>query len=214
MGSDSTCQPIMPRRKPSPSGSPYLRRNIASAAARLMAEDGLTDYGMAKRKAARSLGMGDHEVLPTNEEVEEELRAYQELFQEDEHPERLFELRSAALAIMRLLAEFRPYLTGPVLDGTAGRYSAIDIDLYADSSKDVEISLLSRNISYEIDELQRHGPDAPETRLSLEWEGNPVRIQVFPYQAERSNPRNAHTGRTRLRARAEAVAELLKAPAP
>ena len=204
----------MPRRKPSPSGSPHLRRNIASAAARLMAEDGLTDYGMAKRKAARSLGMGDHEVLPTNEEVEEELRAYQELFQEDEHPERLFELRSAALAIMKLLAEFRPYLTGPVLDGTAGRYSAIDIDLYADSSKDVEISLLSRNIPYEIDELQRHAPDAPETRLSLEWDGNPVRLQVFPYQAERNTPRNSHTGRTRLRARVEAVAELLKSPAP
>jgi hypothetical protein len=204
----------MPRRKPSPTGSPHLRRRIASAAARLMAEDGLTDYGMAKRKAARSLGMGDHEALPTNEEVEAELRAYQDLFQEDEHPERLFELRTTALVVMKLLAEFHPYLTGPVLDGTAGRYSAINIDLYADSSKDVEISLLSRNISYDIDELQRHGHDAPETRLSLEWEGNPVRIQVFPFQAERNTARNAHTGRTRLRARAEAVAELLKLPPP
>jgi hypothetical protein len=200
----------MPRRKPSSTAPSSLRRNIACTAARLMAEDGIGDYGAAKRKAARSLGFAEGEALPTNEEIEIELRAYQDLFQEDEQRERLLELRTAALGAMALLAEFHPYLTGSVLAGTAGRFSAVELDLYADSSKDVEISLLSRNISYEIDELPRHGPDAPETRLSIEWQDVPVHLLIYPLVAERSLSRNAHTGRSHQRARAQAVAELIK----
>jgi broad specificity phosphatase PhoE len=78
----------MPRRKPTASASSHARRAIASAAARLMAEHGIADYGMAKRKAARSLGVGEGEALPTNEEIEAELRAWQSLYQEDEQRER------------------------------------------------------------------------------------------------------------------------------
>ena len=73
----------MPRRKPAPSASSHLRRAIASAAARLMAEEGIGDYGTAKRKAARSMGADDSAALPTNEEIETELRAWQSLYQED-----------------------------------------------------------------------------------------------------------------------------------
>jgi hypothetical protein len=67
----------MPRRKPAPPASAHLRRSIASAAARLMAEDGISDYGVAKRKAARHMGASEGESLPTNEEVAAELHAYQ-----------------------------------------------------------------------------------------------------------------------------------------
>jgi hypothetical protein len=199
----------MPRRKPSLPGSSNLRRSIAAQAARLMAEDGIDSYGLAKRKAARALGASESESLPTNEEIEAELRSYQALYQEDEHPERLRELRQVALEVMELLDEFRPYLTGGVLDGTAGRYSEVEIELFADSGKDVEISLLSHNISYEVAEFQRQGPDAPEARLRLDWDGVPVILAVFPIQAERQQRRNPHTGRSRVRAKASAVAELL-----
>lgn len=200
----------MPRRKPvSPPGS-HLRREIASAAARMMAEDGINDYGFAKRKAAKSLGCGDGEALPTNDEVEIELRAYLSLYQEEEQPERLHALRRAALGLMELLAEFHPYLTGAVLDGTAGRYADIEIDLFADSAKDVEIMLLSHNIAYDPDENIQHRPDAPEARLRLEWDGVPALISVFPFIAERRQQRNPHTGRTAARARIDAVAALLK----
>ena len=197
----------MPRRKPAPSASSHLRRAIAVAAARLMAEEGITDYGTAKRKAARSLGAGEGEALPTNEEVETELRAWQSLYQEDEQRERLHDLRTTALEVMQLLAEFNPYLSGGALDGTAGRYSAVEIELYADSSKDVEIMLLSNGISYDTLDNRRIGVDA---QLQLEWNDLPVLISVFPPAAERQQPRNAHGGRTRHRVRAEAVLELLR----
>jgi hypothetical protein len=197
----------MPRRKLAPSASSHLRRSIASAAARLMAEEGFTDYGAAKRKAARSLGASEGEALPTNEEIETELRAWQSLYQEDEQRERVHDLRTTGLEVMQLLAEFHPYLTGGALDGTAGRYSAVEIELFADSSKDVEIALLSHGISYDIMDNRRTGVDA---QLRLDWNDFPVLIAIFPPVAERQQPKSPHGGRGRNRVRAEAVIELLR----
>lgn len=198
----------MPRRKlAASSSSSHLRRSIAGAAARLMAEEGISDYGVAKRKAARSLGASDGEALPTNEEIEIELRAWQSLYQEDEQRERVRDLRTIALEVMQLLAEFRPYLTGGALDGTAGRYSAVEIDLYADSSKDVEIALLSHGISYDTMDNRRIGVDA---QLRLDWKDFSVLISVYPPVAERQQAKNPQGGRGRHRVRVEAVLELLR----
>src|SRR5438067_11880385 len=91
------------------------RARIAAAAARLMAEDGIDDYALAKRKAAKQLGADDTTALPGNDEIEAELRAYQSLYQGEEQRERIRELRAKALEAMRLLSEFRPYLAGAVL---------------------------------------------------------------------------------------------------
>ncbi|MCF8183589.1 MAG: UDP-N-acetylmuramate--alanine ligase [Polynucleobacter sp.] len=184
-----------------------MRRSIACAAARLMAEEGIGDYGAAKRKAARNMGASEGEALPTNEEIETELRAWQSLFQEDEQRERLRELRLTALEVMQLLAEFHPYLVGGALDGTAGRYSAVEIELFADSSKDVEIALLSNSISYDIMDNRKIGLDA---QLSLEWNDLPVLISIYPFVAERRQHKGLQAGKARHRGRPEAVHELLR----
>ena len=187
-------------------GNSSSRQAIAAAAARMMAEDGINDYGYAKRKAARNLGYGEGTSLPTNDEVQIELRTYQSLYQEDEVRERLREMRVTALIIMNELDDFRPYLTGAVLDGTAGRASNIEIDLFADSTKDVEIFLLSRNIDYRSSEPRRHGPDTPETLLHLEWDDLPVTLAVYPLTVERQR-----SGAQRHeRAKASTVAALLE----
>jgi hypothetical protein len=201
----------MPRRKPAPPPSVRLRQSIASHAARLMAEEGIDDYGFAKRKAARALGASESEALPGNSEVEAELRAYQALFQEEEHPERLRELRSTALEVMELLSPYRPYLTGAVLNGTAGRYAEIELELFADSSKDVEIDLLSRDIAYESMAIRNNQPHAPESRLRLDWDETPIILSVFPISAERHIKRDPHSGRSASRAPHSAVAALLTA---
>lgn len=200
----------MPRRKPAPGSNDFMRRSIASAAARLMAEDGIGDYGTAKRKAARRLGAGEGEALPSNEEVEVELRAYQSLYQDDEQAERLREMRETALRLMEVLADFRPCLTGAVLEGTAGRYAEIELDLFADSAKDVEIFLLSRNIPYEISDkgqTNHHAAHLPEAELRIDWDELPVELAIYPLAGERHARRN---GRGEAgRARAAAVAALL-----
>ena len=41
-----------------------LRREIAALAARMIAEDGISDYGFAKRKAARQLAIHHGFLLP------------------------------------------------------------------------------------------------------------------------------------------------------
>lgn len=193
----------MPRRKPAADHSGHLRRAIAASAARLMAEDGIADYGLAKRKAARQLGASQSEALPTNEEIETELRCFLALYQEEERPERLRALRAVALEVMELFRDFQPHLTGAVLEGTAGRYAQVEIELFADSSKDVEIFLLSRNISYTL--ADKRAPTV-DSGLMLDWDGVPVEIQVFPALARRQHRKG------RARARPAAVAELLKDP--
>lgn len=186
-----------------PSRSGTLRREIAATAARMMAEDGISDFGFAKRKAARQLGASDTDSLPNNAEIEAELRAWQALYQDEEQAERLLEMRRAAVGVMRLLDDFRPYLTGGALDGTAGRYTEVDIELFAESAKEVEIFFLNQDIAYEHREPRRPAPHAPEAILSFEWEQVPIRLSIYPADAERSNRRHAD------RARLPAVEALL-----
>ena len=125
-----------------------LRSRITHLAARIMAEDGIEDYALAKRKAARQAGVADSRQLPTNQEIDDALRAYQELYQPDEHRIRLRELRSKAIKVMRELEQFNPHLTGSVLNGNAGKFANIDLQLYTDNPKSVELFLIDREIPY------------------------------------------------------------------
>jgi hypothetical protein len=179
-----------------PSRSGTLRREIAAAAARMMAEDGISDFGFAKRKAARQLGASDGDALPNNAEIEAELRAWQALYQDEEQAMRLREMREAAVEVMRLLDEFRPYLTGGALDGTAGRYTEVDIELFPESAKEVEIFFLNHDITYEHREPRRPAPNAPEAILSFDWDQVPIRLSIYETHAERANRR--HSERARL----------------
>lgn len=188
-----------------------MRRNIASLAARLMAEDGIADYGLAKRKAARQLGVPNTEALPNNGEIEAELRAYQDIYQEGEHKARLLEMRRAAAEAMRLLEPYRPYLTGPVLDGTAGRYAEIELEAFPDSSKEIEIFLLNKGIHFEQDEPKKIGSETPECVLTFDQSEMPIRLSVFNPAMERA--RRRRNGRISERARLPAVEALLENPA-
>ncbi len=130
----------------------HSRRAIAAQAARLMAEDGIAEFGAAKRKAARQLGFASSDALPSNDEVEAELRAYQTLFQNDEQHARVAALREIALDLMEGFARYHPCLTGPVWKGTAGPDAAITIDLFAESTKMVEVILIDEEIDYRTSE--------------------------------------------------------------
>ena len=129
-----------------------IRQLIAQQAARMMAEEGISDYGYAKKKAGRQLGITEASSLPTNAEIAEEVKIYQALFLGDEQPEQLKLLRIDALTTMKMLERFNPHLTGAVLDGTAGRYADTHLHLFADSLKDVEMFLLNKQIPFETNE--------------------------------------------------------------
>ena len=123
---------------------------IAVAAARLIVEEGM-EYGAAKRRAARDLGGNARNgELPGNDEIEDEVRAYLDLFHADTQPAELVELRRIAAVWMERLAEFRPHLAGAVWRGTATRLSRIAIDLFCDDSKSAEIALIDMRVDYDV----------------------------------------------------------------
>jgi len=189
-----------------------MRERIAAAAARIMAEDGIDSFALAKRKAARQLGAPDTEALPRNEEVEEALHAYRALYQADEHPQRVAELRRIALEAMQALEQFSPYLTGPVLKGTAGPYAEIELQLFPESPKDVEIFLLDRGVSFATAEGRRFSGDRAHavSVLSLIWEDTPLKLQVFDPRDERVALKSSPAGRVPDRAGIAEVGALLR----
>ena len=188
------------------------RARIAAAAARLMAEDGIDDFALAKRKAARQLGATDAQALPANDEIEAELNAYRALYEPEEHAERIAELRGIALDAMCALERFRPYLTGPVLKGTAGPYAGIELQLFPESPKDVEIYLLDRNIPYATQEGRRFSGDRARavSVLMLAWQGAPLKLSVFDPRDERIALKTSQAGRVMDRAGIAEVGALLR----
>lgn len=125
-----------------------MRSQIAHTAAKLMAEDGVQDYASAKQKAARQLGAEDTQSLPDNKEIDDALREYQSIFKSDSQPEILRTLRERAVTLMRELQEFNPFLVGSVLVGTATEHSDINLQLFCDSVKDLEIYFINQNRDY------------------------------------------------------------------
>lgn len=188
------------------------RARIAATAARLMAEDGIDDFALAKRKAARQLGVTEAQALPGNDEIEAELREYLALYQAEEHPRRIAELREIALDAMRALEHFNPYLTGPVLKGIAGPYAEIELQLFPDSVKDVEIFLLDRNLTYDTREGRRYAGDRAHavSVLSLTWDGAPLRLSIFDPRDERVALKSSQAGRVMDRAGIAEVGALVR----
>ena len=182
-----------------------LRQMIAQQAARMMAEDGVHDFAYAKKKAGRQLGVSENSVLPTNAEIEEEIRLYHQIYNADEQPVELAHLRKAALATMQLFARFNPHLTGSVLDGSAGKFAQTDIHLFADSAKEVEMFLLNQQIPYESSEKSYRLSDKPSKEkkekvrktvlvFTLETEYGYIKLSVFDVDDLRVATKSAANG--------------------
>jgi hypothetical protein len=192
-----------------------MRARIAAVAARIMAEDGIDDFALAKRKAARQLGAPETEALPANDEVENELRAYRALYQPEEHSRRIAELRRIALDAMLALERFNPYLTGPVLKGTAGPYAEIELQLFPGSPKEVEIFLLEQGIPFSTHEGRRFSGDRAHAMsvFSLAWEEARLKLAVFDPRDERLALKTSQAGKVLERAGPAEVGAMLREPA-
>ena len=199
-----------------PSNDPVLlRAQIAARAARLVAQDG-ADYGTAKRKALRQV-LGEDQapanLLPDNAEVEAEVRKYQALFLADSQPARLRQLRTLASEVMQQLEQFRPYLTGAALNGTAGEHDDVHLQLFADSAKDVIMFLLDRDVQLEISETPhfKGGRHDPVETVSFYWRKQQVHAELYEMNDMRGALKPRPDGRPQ-RADLNTVRALLDAP--
>lgn len=124
-------------------------QHIASAAAALVAEEGL-DLESAKKRALRQLGLPPRTRLPSNERVEDAIQEYLRLFCADTQPRELRILRELALGWMQRLAQFQPLVGGAVWNGTATRHSDIHLQIFADDPKEPGIWLLNEGLEHEV----------------------------------------------------------------
>jgi len=124
-----------------------LQAEIAASAARLVVEEGL-EYGPAKRRAVKQMGLPTRTALPDNDTVEDAVREYIDIFCAETQPVELAALRRLALTWMERLQEFRPHLGGAVWHGTATRLSDIYLQLFCDDPKSAEIKLIDHEVNY------------------------------------------------------------------
>lgn len=189
-----------------------LRAAIAATAARMVAQDG-ADYGTARRKAARQVlgdSGGPSDVLPDNQQIEDEVRQYHALFNADTHAALLFRLRSTALQVMEMLERFNPFLTGSVLNGSAGPHDDIHLQLFADSAKEVEIFLLNKNLNIDISEAPHFkGPRfGTVERVSFLWHKEGIHAELYENDDLRGAVKTRGDGRL-MRADVAGVRSLL-----
>jgi hypothetical protein len=199
-----------------PTRGDNLRRALALEAARIMAEHGIGDFLLAKRKAAERLGVEDGAaLLPKNSEIEAALGEYQRLFGGETHLTALTAQRRAALSAMRYLSEFEPRLVGAVLAGTATRYSEVQLHLFAERAESVTLKLLDEGIPHEITE-KRVKFDPERVRafpgVRFEMDDQPIEATVFPTDGIRQAPVSPVDGRPMRRANAGEVEALLQQP--
>lgn len=193
------------------------RAEIAEQAARLIYDEGLRDYGVAKRKAAMQLGIGSREQLPRNEQIRDALRNRIALFEQPGHTEQLHIQRMTALSLMRMMPEFEPRLTGAVLDGTANSLFPIELHLFSDPAENAEIWLINQGIAYESHDkrfIQRRDRHIDVPLCCFSYQEQAVELSIFTGRALKQPPLCPLTGRGMQRASASKLESLIQSRDP
>jgi hypothetical protein len=168
-----------------------------------MATEGQRNYMMAKRKAAERLGVNPRSALPSNREIDDELRAWQVLYGGEKHANHLHRLRQTAVTVMNRLADYAPRLVGPVLDGTAGEHSRISLHLFNDPPEDILMHLQELGVAYHQEQRRIRWHDGSHRLLQLlvtEVDGHSVELALFGTLDLRQAPPCPIDGRPQKRA--------------
>jgi hypothetical protein len=189
--------------RPASRGTLHDRAWVAAEAARILADEGMRDYQLAKRKAAERLGLGPHPQLPGNDEVEHALREHMTLFHGAALAARVAQWRRIARDAMTLLAPFAPRLVGATLSGLVTPQSDIELHLQADTPEQVAMFLLERHIPFEPGGRKiRYGGnrvvDVPTYEFAME--GVDIELVIFDTTSVRETPLSPVDGRVMQRA--------------
>ena len=168
-----------------------LKALLTQECARIIANEGIQDFRIAKRKAALRFAITDRTLLPGNAEIQQALLDYQRLFHADQQAIRLRDLRETALEAMRFLVDFRPRLVGPVLSGTAGPHTGIHLHLFADTPKDILIFLMEQRIPFKTLDRRLRMSNGEQVQLPVfrfNAGDHLVDLTIFPLLDEREAP--------------------------
>ena len=193
----------------------HARTAIADEAARMIQEQGLTDYRAAKDKARERLGLRQNRPLPSNEEIENALAERNRIFRGDGHLEYLQALRKSAASIMNSLPDYFPRLTGPVLSGNATEHSAIDLHLFSEPAETVATSLDALGIRYRSTQFGHsfaRGQTECYPGYRFAVEEKEFRVTVFPLVKRRLAPLSPIDGKPMQRVAVKEIERLIAAP--
>jgi hypothetical protein len=182
------------------------RIRIAQIAAKLIAEHGIADWTLAKRKAARQLMLPERVALPSDGEIETALADYHALFGGATHASTLRAQREAALRWMRNLRSFAPVLCGGVAAGWATQHCDIRLELTAPDAKLVEMALLNAGVAYRA--MQSDRPGAAD--LYVDTPAGGVRLSVRAAEDARQRPRRDRQGNEAVRLDEAALTAVLE----
>lgn len=205
----------MPGKRNGNGNDDRARQTVAQEAARIIVEQGIRDYRVAKVKAAERLGMNTRGALPRNAEIELAISNHHALFGGESHADFLRLMREAALSAMDLLRDFTPRLVGPVLQGTADENSAINLHVFCDSPESIAMQLADNGLSYRPYERRlktsRGKGATPDTFVGFQfdYEGECVEATVFPVDGIRQSPISPIDGKPMKRADEKGVRALL-----
>jgi hypothetical protein len=195
-----------------------LRRELAAVAAALVADSGL-DYGAAKRRAARHLGLMDSPprgAMPDNDEIDEALREHLDLFDADGHRQRRASLRLAAIELMGELAAWSPLVTGAAWKGLVTEHAVLHLQIADGHAKEVAIDLINRGLDFDATETTGTGGRGRIEVLVGHWREWPVMIAMHPIHDLRGASRDdsqrgaerGHRNQLIERLRAECLREI------
>jgi len=194
-------------------GDERARQILAQEAARLIVDQGIEDYRLAKLKAAERLGMRGRGSLPGNAEIEKAVSEHLQLFGRELHVDLLRMLRRAALSAMEVLAPFTPRLVGPVLHGTASANSPVNLHVFADNAELVAFRLQESSVPYRPFERRlKSRRDRVESFAAFRFAQGESDIEatVFPFDGVRQAPISPVDGKPMRRADKSAILKLLK----
>jgi len=178
-----------------------VRREMAAVAAALVADSGL-DYGAAKRRAARHLGLADASpkgAMPDNDEIDEALREHLDLFDAAGHEERRESIQLAAIELMEQLAQWSPLITGAAWKGLVTEHAVLHLQIADGHAKEVAIDLINRGLDFDAAETTGSGGRGRIEVLVGHWRNWPVMIAMHPIHdlrgaARDDGPRGADRG--------------------
>lgn len=188
------------------------RMEVAAETARIIATEGQHNYHAAKKKAAERIGISNRLALPSNIEVKDALRRYQDLYGGSAHQDNLVHLRGTAIQAMQLLETYNPRLVGTVLDGTAGAHSRIALHVFAESVESVILFFLERDITFSQEQRQIRWHNGEHRTMPLvlsELNGQVVELAVFEEVDLRQAPPSPIDGKPQRRAALHEVEQLL-----
>ena len=174
-----------------------FQREIVAEAARLICEERLTDYRLAKHKAAERLGLPARSQMPDNALIHEAVIEYQRIFGGQEYAEHLQALRRTAVRAMKLLAEFSPRLVGATVSGATTDAHLVRLHGFADKPEMLDMFLQNRQIPYETGERRYRYPDGRIDEVpTCQFEAGEIGIEmaVFAPDDRRRAPLSPHDG--------------------